>query len=111
MSLVDASGAAINKPSALTKLKIHEVEIPVPTSILDLKKEAKHGDILGLCQQPSLMPLQLSPGQQVFVIRGLTIGINGAEAMIVMETAAALDVMREEIADLKRQVEGLQNGS
>ncbi len=110
MSLVDASGAKIQKKTELTKLKIHEVEIPVPTSIIDLKKGDKHNDILGLCHQPSLMPLQISPGQQVYVIQGLTIGINGAEAMIVMETAAAFDVMRKEIENLKREVAELKNG-
>jgi len=100
MSLVDSSGASIKPEVQLTKLKLHTIEIPVPTKFLDLSQE----EILAHCQQPSLMQLQIAPGQVVYVIKGLTIGINGAEAMIVIETSRALDGLRAQIDELRTEM-------
>lgn len=88
-----------------TLVRIHDVDFPLPTTDLEVLKAA--------CLQPVYQPgiVEIggkggritSPGGEVGqVVVGHQVGLNGGQALIVRETAAALDEVRGQIDVLRK---------
>lgn len=98
MPLVDAKGNQI--PEELHKIKIHAIEIPLPTN--DAEKLFKG------CRIPVYGQLELAPGQRVGFVAGHEPGMNAAEALLALETANAIEALKNEIASLKEEINELK---
>lgn len=88
-----------------TVVRIFEAEIPLPTTDLEMLKAG----CLVPIYQPGIVSIAGkggavttatgAPGQ---VVAGFAIGFNGGQALIIRETAAALDELRAEIDVLRK---------
>lgn len=97
MSLVDAKGNKI--PDEIHKVKIHSVEIPLPTE--DAEKLFKG------CRIPIYGQLEIAPGQTVGFVAGHQPGMDAATAFVALETSNAIAELREQVEALKKRIEQL----
>jgi len=97
MSLVDAKGNVI--PDEVHKIKIHSVEIPLPTT--DAQKLFKG------CRIPIYGQLEISPGQTVGFVAGHQPGMNAAEALLALETSKAIEELNGKLETIANAVEQL----
>lgn len=93
-------------------VRIFEVDIPLPTDDVNTLKNA--------CQVPIYQPgivsvggkggaVTTAGGQPGQVVAGFAVGFNGGQALIIRETAAALDDLRAEIDILKKGLRAALN--
>lgn len=96
-----------------TIARIYEIDIPLPTTDVEELKKACLVPVYqpGVAVMGTQSALVKSPdGKQGQVMVGHAQGFTGGEALIVRETAAALDDLRAQIAELRALVDVNQKG-